>query len=239
MDSVRLLECKGVEKSFGRKKVLRGVDLSLRPGSVTLLLGPNGAGKTTLCRILALISKQTSGRLFFKGSEITSELRTEYKKALGYLSHQTLIYNYLTAYENLMFFAGLYGIGKPEDKIGNLLADVKLSESRDEIAGTFSRGMQQRLSIARLLLSDPKVLLLDEPFTGLDPDGIKGLTAQLEGLKSPERTVLMVTHELDDSVEIAEAVVIINRGAIVHSGRFGSLKELKEIYFESTSEGPR
>ena len=231
MENEVLISCENIEKSFGRKKAVKGVDLKLYSNKATLLLGHNGAGKTTLCKIVALLSKQTKGKIFFKGKEVEGSVRNEYKRAIGYLSHSTFLYNHLSAYENLSFFARLYQVKEEEKKINSLLQHFDILKVKNEIVKNFSRGMQQRLSLCKLLISDPMILILDEPFTGLDPDGIRNLTKSLSNLKEG-RTILLVTHEIDESVEICDDVSILKNGEVVLTSEFKNKDEVTKLYFD-------
>ena len=231
MENEVLISCENIEKSFGRKKAVKGVDLKLYSNKATLLLGHNGAGKTTLCKIVALLSKQTKGKIFFKGKEVEGSVRNEYKRAIGYLSHSTFLYNHLSAYENLSFFARLYQVKEEEKKINSLLQHFDILKVKNEIVKNFSRGMQQRLSLCKLLISDPMILILDEPFTGLDPDGIRNLTKSLSNLKEG-RTILLVTHEIDESVEICDEVSILKNGEVVLTSEFKNKDEVTKLYFD-------
>jgi heme ABC exporter ATP-binding subunit CcmA len=231
MENEVLVSCENIEKSFGRKKVVKGVGLKLYSNKATLLLGHNGAGKTTLCKIVALLSKQTKGKIFFNGKEVEGSVRNEYKKAIGYLSHSTFLYNHLSAYENLSFFARLYQVKEEEKKINSLLQHFDILKVKNEIVKNFSRGMQQRLSLCKLLISDPMILILDEPFTGLDPDGIRNLTKSLSNLKEG-RTILLVTHEIDESVEICDEVSILKNGEVVLTSEFKNKDEVTKLYFD-------
>jgi heme ABC exporter ATP-binding subunit CcmA len=231
MENEVLISCENIEKSFGRKKAVKGVDLKLYSSKATLLLGHNGAGKTTLCKIVALLSKQTKGKIFFKGKEVEGSVRNEYKRAIGYLSHSTFLYNHLSAYENLSFFARLYQVKEEEKKINSLLQHFDILKVKNEIVKNFSRGMQQRLSLCKLLISDPMILILDEPFTGLDPDGIRNLTKSLSNLKEG-RTILLVTHEIDESVEICDDVSILKNGEVVLTSEFKNKDEVTKLYFD-------
>lgn len=239
MDNAALIEARKIRKSFGHTVALDGVDFSLGRGEAALLLGPNGAGKSTLCKILALLSRPSSGTLFFKGEPVAGETRKNYKGMLGYLSHQILLYNHLSAEENLSFFASLNSVSNGREKIRELLDRFGLIDSRDRLVGTFSRGMQQRLSLARLLLSDPELLLLDEPFTGLDPEGSRKLMESLASLKSEKRAILMITHEFDESVEIAETMFVLNKGVVAFRGNLPPVNKLKDLFFEITEGGGR
>lgn len=232
MNEEVLLECSQIEKFYGKKKALKGIDLELLANKITFLLGENGAGKSTLCKILALLSKESSGKIFYKKQEIKGVLRTEYKKVLGYLSHQTFIYNHLSALENLNFFANLYRIKNKKEKIEQLMKSFGLIKYKHQIAGTFSRGLQQRLALTKTLLNDPTVLLLDEPFSGLDPGCVDNLAKMLLDLKGRKRTILVVTHKIDDTVEIADNFIILKGGEKVFEGSFSSKEDLKENYFE-------
>jgi heme exporter protein A len=231
MENEVLVSCENIEKSFGRKKAVKGVDLKLYSNKATLLLGHNGAGKTTLCKIVALLSKQTKGKIFFKGKEVEGSVRNEYKRAIGYLSHSTFLYNHLSAYENLSFFARLYQVKEEEKKINSLLQHFDILKVKNEIVKNFSRGMQQRLSLCKLLISDPTLLILDEPFTGLDPDGIRNLTKSLSNLKEG-RTILLVTHEIDESIEICDEVSILKNGEVVLTSEFKNKDEVTKLYFD-------
>ena len=227
-----LVECSQIDKFYGKKQALKKVDLKLFTNRITFLMGENGAGKSTLCKILALLSSKSNGKLFYKNREIKGELRAEYKKILGYLSHQTFIYSHLSAWENLVFFANLYGIKNKKEKIEQLMDSFGIIENKNQIAGTFSRGLQQRLSLARTLLNDPNVLLLDEPFAGLDPCALNNLAKILLDQKNSERTIFIVTHEIDDTIEIADNFIILKAGEKVFEGSFYSKENLKEVYFE-------
>ncbi|MCX7829713.1 MAG: ABC transporter ATP-binding protein [Acidobacteria bacterium] len=169
------------------------------------------------------------------GNQISSYYRKEYKKVLGYLSHQTFLYDNLTAQENLNFFAGIYNIENKKERIDELMDNFGVYDSRNLLVGAFSRGMAQRLSLAKVFLNDPKILLLDEPFTGLDPNALENISGILYKLKSPDRTILVVTHEIDDTVEIADRFAILKDGENVYSGSFYSKDDLKRAYFEHTA----
>lgn len=231
-----LVECHQIEKSLGKNLILQGIDLKFFSNKITLLIGENGAGKTTLCKVLALLLKPNSGKIFYKGKEVKDNERIGYRKDLGYLSHQTFTYSYLTAIENLIFFADLYGIKQKKDKIEKLLIDFGIYKERNQLAGTFSRGMQQRLALTRVLLNDPKVLILDEPFSGLDPAASQNLLKILSELKNKERTIIVVTHEINEIVEIVNTCVILKNGKKVFDGPFYSRENLIKIYLNCCGE---
>src|SRR5574342_326663 len=164
-----MIETRGLTKAFGLRLVLKGVNLDVAPGECVALLGPNGAGKTTLMRILATLSKPTLGQVRIAGFPLPNGA-AEARRRLGVVAHHTLLYSDLTAEENLSFYARVYGLEQPHARIGQVLEQVGLAARRRDLVRTFSRGMQQRLAIARALLPDPEVMLFDEPHTGLDQD---------------------------------------------------------------------
>lgn len=210
-----MIEVQGLVKTFGLKPVLRGLDLEVPAGAFLTVVGPNGAGKTTLLRILATLSRPSGGRVRIAGYELPGQAGLV-RQWLGVLSHQPLLYGDLTAEENLRFFGRMYGVPRLEARINETLQQVGLSARRRDLVRTFSRGMWQRLSIARAILHDPPVLLLDEPYTGLDPDASAMLDDLLRSAIGQGRTVLMTTHDLSRGLMLANYVAILARGKIAY-----------------------
>ena len=209
------IEARGLVKQFGNRRGLDGVDLALPQGAFLSIFGPNGAGKTTLLRELALLARPTRGSLSMLGVDALEEPE-RLRGRIGLISHRSMLYGDLTAYENLAFFASLYGIegAAARERIEELLRLVELDHRRNDCARTFSRGMQQRLSIARALVNDPAIVLLDEPYSGLDPHAAE-LFDQLIGRVREGRTFVMVSHDLDKGFDLCTHALVLARGRVV------------------------
>ena len=210
-----LIEAQALVKAFDLLVVLRKFDIQIQRGEFVALLGPNGSGKSTLLRLLAGLTRPTGGKLMIGGWELPGEAGAV-RAQIGMVSHKTLLYENLTARENLQFFARLYNLDAAtrEEHINMLLRRVGLAKRGESLVRTFSRGMQQRLSIARALLHQPHVLLLDEPYTGLDQDAGTTLDHLLAQAHGDGHTVIMTTHQIERAARIASRVVILHRGTI-------------------------
>ena len=226
-----MIKVRRLVKSFGIHPVLRGVELDVPRGEFLTLLGPNGAGKTTLLRILATLSRPTSGEVRVGGWPLP-EAAARVRPHLGLISHQTLLYGELTATENLRFFARIYHLGAAEGRIQEVLEAVGLAGRQHDLVESFSRGMQQRLAIARAILHEPEVMLLDEPYTGLDQSAAAMLDELLRSVATAGRTVVMTTHDLARGLASCDQVAILSRGKIAFQGRSEGLAsaDLAEIY---------
>jgi heme exporter protein A len=210
-----LLETKALGVSFGSRVALRDVGISIRRGEVLALFGPNGAGKTTLLRILSTLLRPTRGHALLEGLDLSSRrLRVEARRRIGFLSHQTMLYDRLTAMENLLFYARMYRVPSPESRCLRLLQEVGLSGREEDLAGEYSRGMQQRLAIARALIHDPELLLLDEPFSGLDPQASAFLFRLLQDLRARGKTLVFTSHDLEAGLSLCHRAAILVRGAM-------------------------
>ena len=200
----------GAAKRFGSHTALHPTDLVVPRGQAVLLVGANGAGKSTLLRLVAGLCRPSAGSVKINGldPQRTPEARAE----IGLLSHQTLLYDELTARENLRFFAQLYGLDNPDQRLAVALATVGLNERLDQRVGSFSRGMKQRLAIARAILHGPSILLLDEPFTGLDASASAALHHRVCRLRQEGRTCILVTHRLDEAEGLVDRLLVIERG---------------------------
>lgn len=199
------LQARALEKWYGPLPAVRGIDFSLAPGEFLTIFGPNGAGKSTLLRLLCGAVRPTRGDVAVRGEAAASDAA---RRRIGLLSHQTFLYPGLSAAENLDFYARLYGLPRRREVVDAALASVGLAERRGDRVRTFSRGMQQRLALARTLLHGPEVVLLDEPYTGLDPHAAALLRGILDRLKDGRTTVVLVTHNLSQGLEQADRVVV-------------------------------
>ncbi len=205
-----------LSKRYGHIHALRGIDLSVERGGSLVLLGPNGAGKSTLLGILAGRIRPTEGAVTLEGGKIRSG--TSARGKTGYLGHASLLYPGLTALENLRFTGQLYGIKSPSARAEELLEFVGLSDRGDDQVGGFSRGMQQRLSIARALVHDPELILLDEPFSGLDYHSSRSFADARADLRDGRRTLVVATHDMEAVGALGETVAVMDRGRILHQG---------------------
>ena len=204
---VPAVEAVAVEKWYGAMPAVRGISFALAAGEFLTVFGPNGAGKTTLLRILCGAVAPTRGSVRIAGED-TKAGEGEWRRRIGLLSHETFLYPGLTAAENLDFYARLYALPDRAARIREVLASVGLWERRDDRVRTFSRGMQQRVALARTLLHEPEAVFLDEPYTGLDPHAAATLRGVLERLRDGRRTVVLVTHNLSQGLELADRVAV-------------------------------
>ena len=205
----------GLIKNYGLNAVLRGVNLHVEAGEFVTLVGPNGAGKSTLMRIVSTLLKPTAGDVSIGGWQLPQHSH-RVRRHIGLVSHQTLLYYDLSATDNLLFFARLYQLDNVEKRVQAAIKQVGLAARQRDPVGTFSRGMLQRLTIARATLHEPDVLLLDEPYTGLDQDASQLLDTLLQRESMNGRTIFMITHDLVHGLDLSHRIVILNRGKVVH-----------------------
>ena len=210
------VEIQGVWKFFGDYPALKDISFTVDGGACLALLGRNGAGKTTLLRILAGLSKAARGGITILGKDARAEIT---RQKIGVLGHGIGVYEELSAFENLRLFARLYGIADPRKTAGEWLERTGLDRVRDGLVREFSRGMRQRLAVARAFLHNPSLLLLDEPFTALDDRAIKVLQDLLKNALGEGRTIIMSTHQLREALELATDVALINRGKLAFRGQ--------------------
>lgn len=232
-----MIEIKKLVKAFGSRVVLRGIDLHIPPGQFVTLMGANGAGKTTLLNIVATLSKLTAGQVIIGGVDIRTQA-AYIRRYIGLVSHKTLLYDDLSAEQNLTFYAKMYDVEDRERRIETVLQQVGLWGRQKDPVRTYSRGMQQRLAIARSILHDPPILLLDEPDTGLDQHAAGMLSELLAAVDTHRRTVLMTSHNLERSFNLGDRVLILANGKIAfdHERTSVTVDQLRETYYQLVSK---
>ena len=214
-------------KRFGRSTALREIDFELEAGRCHVLFGRNGAGKSTLLLIAATLLRPSSGEIFFGGDRY-EDLGDEVRRRIGLVSHQSFLYPDLTVHENLEFYARLYGSSASASE-ALVWADLDLR--RDSPVRSLSRGMLQRLSVARALLHRPKLLLLDEPYTGLDALSSERLSTRVSDAKG-ETSILLTTHDVDRGVSIADRISILEGGRIAFDATGATVSEVKRLLLD-------
>ena len=224
-------------KRFGQKMVLRGIDLTVKRGDFIAVLGPNGAGKSTLLRILATLSRPSAGVVEIAGFNLPSQA-AQVRQQLGVVTHSPLLYNELTAEENLRFYGRMYNLSNLTERVAEVLQLIGLHTRRHDLVRTYSRGMQQRLAIGRAILHDPRVVLFDEPHSGLDQEACDMLDKLLLNIAARGRTVLITSHDLWRVADLASRYEILSHGKIVASASKEDLQSthLLEFYRQAVQE---
>jgi heme exporter protein A len=221
------VEARGLEKSFGEHRALRGIDLMVSRGECLVIFGPNGAGKTTLLKILSTLIKPSAGSVCLDGIDIRDK-PVHIRRRISLVSHQTFLYDDLTVLENLRFYGKMYDIMDIEKRIREVTSWAHLESRLHDRVGTLSRGLQQRASMARAILHNPSILFLDEPEVGLDPQASAMVRDVFGNFNPGRRTVVMTTHNLERGLELGNSVVIIDQGKIVYQA---SKHELGKVDF--------
>ncbi len=202
-----------VTRIFGRRRAVDGVDVTLSAGDCLVLFGPNGAGKTTLLRLIAGLLDPSSGAVTVGGRSLRDDAGA--RGLVGLISHQSMLYGALTARENVEFAARLYGLTNPAAAATRALEQMRINDRRNTPVRALSRGLQQRVSIARAIVHEPSVVLLDEPYTGLDASGSAALTAMLHELRAAGAALLLVTHNVGEGLAVASHAAVMIGGRIV------------------------
>lgn len=225
------IQIQSVSKRFGPFTALADMDAEVPSGGALSLLGPNGAGKTTLLRLIAGLSRPTSGTIVIKGVDLEKNGET-IRNLFGVISHQTMLYDDLTARENLQFYGTLYGVASIDNRIDQVIGDVDLTGREDDQVRTFSRGMKQRLAIARAIVHEPDILLLDEPFTGLDTAARQSLASRIHGFREEGRTIVLATHDLTQALALGDQFILLSRGRVIERGKTANveLEDLESLY---------
>jgi len=206
-----------LSKYYERFIALDRLELTIEPGEFVVVLGRNGAGKTTLLRTLALLLSPSEGELLYDAVPART-LSPGFRRRLGFIGHETFLYDELTAAENLSFYAALYGLDRPAERVAEVLAEMGLEDRASSQARNLSRGLKQRLSLARAWLHQPDILLLDEPATGLDTPTRSRMHRWLSGCHQSGRTVIVSSHDLAESLQPATRVLLLEKGKLVFDG---------------------
>ncbi len=234
------VEVDGLTKSYGRVRVLDGLSLRLGWGEVLSVLGPNGSGKTTLLKVVATLTRPDSGTVRVAGMDAVRRA-AGVRRVTGVVTHEPMLYADLTAGENLRFFCRMFGLGGADERIQEAVARVGVAHGLGRRAGVLSHGMQKRFSIARALLHRPRVLLLDEPESGLDQSAAEMLREVIAATRAGGGAVLLVTHNLEQALATADRVAILARGTVAHERALGPAGEgaddLRDTYFTYASGG--
>jgi heme exporter protein A len=225
-----VLAVENIYKRYGDKTALAPMNLEINEGEFLAVFGANGAGKSTLLRILSHQMRPTGGKVFYRGRD-TKELGGVYRAKLGVISHQPFLYEGLSAFANLSFYAKLYGVRRPEKKAEELLRRVEMTARMHDPVRTYSRGMLQRTSIARAFINSPEIIFLDEPYTGLDRHASYVLTDILR--EQTASAIILVTHDLGIGYDLADAILILNAGKTVfHGGKDVGREDFERFYLE-------
>jgi len=234
---VALVEADSVARVFGARRAVDGVSLTVHAGECLALFGPNGAGKTTLLRLLGGLLKPSGGTARIAGEKVPGG--PEIRRRIGVISHRTLLYEALSARENVEFFARLYGVADPRDATTRSLERMKIADRADTPVRSLSRGMKQRVSIARATVHTPTVVLADEAFAGLDVSGVTALSTLLSDLRDSGAALLLVTHNIDEGLSLATHAAIMHRGQLLLTNTADSIRtsEFNVRYRQLVSAG--
>ena len=229
------IKISGLSKHFGPTTALAGVDISLQPGEFLTIFGPNGSGKTTMMRIIASLSRPSTGSVELFGQNIR-RAPAHARQRIGFVTHRSLLYSSLSGFQNVHFFARMFGVDNAADRAREILSAMGLEHRMDDKVSTYSRGMEQRCAIARALVHHPDVLLLDEPFSGLDPDATARLQTLLAAPEGESRTVILTSHDLTYGAKNADRVAILTRGHLVFTANVEQIAggTMPDIYREHT-----
>lgn len=235
--SVPAISLSNITKVFGDRRAVDKVSFDLPQGTFLSIFGPNGAGKTTLLRMLSTLTRATSGTAELLGIDI-KEKPDDVRDHIGFISHNSMIYPDLTAEENLMFAAQLYGVENPKKRVIEMLDAVELKHRRLDQVRTFSRGMTQRISIARALIHDPEVVFLDEPYSGLDPHAVDIFDGLIEQVRQ-DRTFVMVSHDLNKGYSMCSHALVLAKGKVITFAEKENLdfEEFSALYKKTVGMG--
>jgi len=228
-----MLVAEQLEKNIGGKRIINPVSFKVTRGQFVTVLGPNGAGKSTLFRLLSLATQPSKGKIFINGKQATTT-SSSLRKEIGVISHHTFLYDNLSALENLKFYGQAYQVRDLDKRIKEVLRFVGLQLYIHDPVRTYSRGMQQRLSIARAILHNPSILFLDEPYTGLDQHAIQILNNVLQSLNKDNRTIFMITHNYEEALTLSNRLIVLTKGKFVYDADTSGIRaeDFRRIYLE-------
>lgn len=241
-----ILEVQSLKKAFQGRQVVNGLSFKVNKGEILGFLGPNGAGKSTTINMIATILDKDSGKVLFKGKEVDTNLK-EFKRALGYVPQDIALFNDLTAYENIKFFGALYGLKGEnlKNKAKKTLELVGLYDRKKDYPDSFSGGMKRRLNIACSIIHNPKILIMDEPTVGIDPQSRNNILEVTKRLRDNGTTIIYTSHYLEEVEAICSRLIIIDKGNILETGekeeikiryKEKGLKNLEEIFLHLTGK---
>lgn len=231
-----LIQFSKVNKKYGHIHALKDVSVTFDKGEFISIFGPNGAGKSTFLKLLCTMTSPSSGEIKYEGIPL-KKLKDDFRSRFGVISHQPFLYSELTAMENLRFYANLYGVKNIDERIKELMSKVELYKRRNDKVRGYSRGMLQRLSITRALLHSPDIVVLDEPYTGLDTHASSILTNILTELFDNNHTIIMVTHNIKQGYDASSRLGIIKGGKLVFNDQTAntSMEDFEQVYTEAVS----
>lgn len=237
MTDAAVLTCNNVAKRFGRTTALKSVTFTVQPGEFVVVFGHNGAGKSTLLNIIATLIRSYEGTVTLFGDDI-GQADENTRRSIGFMSHDSFLYADLSVLENLLFYARLYDVTDPAGAAGAMLQKVNLADKSQSIVRELSRGMRQRLSLGRAFLHSPRLLLLDEPYTGLDETACSNLNGMLSEFTMAGGTVLMTTHDVDRGFRVADRALVLDQGRVVLETNTADvgLEVFRDRYHEILSE---
>ena len=232
--SAPAFEIQGLKRLFGHFQALKGINLRVNHGECLAIFGPNGAGKTTMIKILATVMRPSGGKVFVDGLDLR-ERAEDIRRRIGVVTHQTFLYGNLTAYENLDFYSKLYDVPNRRERIREVVDQVGMTSRIHDRVGILSQGMRQRISIARAVLHQPDIVLLDEPESGLDQGAVTMLWETLRGGQR-RKTILLITHSLERGLDVCDRVVFLDKGKVVYENSHDALDEaaLRQAYRDNT-----
>jgi ABC-2 type transport system ATP-binding protein len=235
--SAEIVRASHLSRTFGARVAVRDLSLSLHAGEIVVLLGPNGAGKTTTLRMLAALIPPSTGEIVLHGIRLTSASADALRRHIGLLTESPGLWDRLTVRLNLLTYARLYGLARPHDAVNRALSMVGLSERARDAAGVLSKGLRQRLAVARALMHEPSIVLLDEPTAGLDPASARHLRDLILDLRGQGRALLVSTHNLAEAEEIADRIAVLNTNLLAIDTPAALTRMLREVRVEIELEG--